>query len=84
MSKKNIEISLIISSNYRSLIYLYYLKKNNLLPKKIVFLKDIREKKPELIDASKLYTELVDISDEGLEKSTVKLFDLSKANGFSD
>jgi len=44
MSKKNIEISLIISSNYRSLIYLYYLKKNNLLPKKIVFLKDIREK----------------------------------------
>jgi hypothetical protein len=42
-------------------------------------LKDIREKKPELIDASKLYTELVDISDEGLEKSTVKLFDLSKA-----
>jgi len=42
-------------------------------------LKDIREKKPELIDASKLYTELVDISDEGLEKSTVKLFDLSRA-----
>ena len=41
-------------------------------------LKDVREKKPELIDASKLYTELVDISDEGLEKSTVKLFDLSR------
>ena len=44
MPKKNIEISLIISSNYRSLIYLYYLKKNRLLPKKIVFLKNIKEK----------------------------------------
>ena len=43
MLEKNLEPILIISSTFRSLIYLKYFKKNNLLPKKIIFLKDKKE-----------------------------------------
>ena len=44
MLKTNYQSSLIISSNQRSIIYLKILKKNYLLPKKIIFLKNRKEK----------------------------------------
>ena len=39
------DISIIISSNYRSYVYLHLLKKKNFLPRKIIFLTDNNEKK---------------------------------------
>ena len=44
MLRKNYKSTLIISSNQRSMTYLKILKENNLLPEKIVFLKDRKEK----------------------------------------
>ena len=44
MFRENYKSTLVISSNYRSVTYLKILKKNYLLPKKIVFLKDRKEK----------------------------------------
>lgn len=44
MFRENYNPTLVISSNHRSLTYLKILKKNYLLPRKIVFLKDRKEK----------------------------------------
>tara|TARA_Y100000816_G_scaffold191411_1_gene139500 strand:- start:7572 stop:8249 length:678 start_codon:yes stop_codon:yes gene_type:complete len=44
MLRENYKLTLIISSNRRSITYLKILKKNYFLPKKIIFLKDKKEK----------------------------------------
>ncbi len=75
MFRKNYKSTLIISSNHRSLTYLQILKKNFLLPKKIVFLKDRKEKffnKKILIFLKKLRT-----------KIDLKIFNTTQINNMS-
>ncbi len=75
MLRENYKSTLIISSNQRSMTYLKILKKNYLLPRKIVYLKDRKEKvfNKKILTFLKKYRAKVDL----------KIFNTTKINNSS-